>query len=67
MARTGGFAGDGWQMTGIDPEGIDLRRAARVARIEFDAEVRDAATARAELVRLTAAARAVASAGPATE
>lgn len=57
MAGAAGFAGDGWQMTGIDPEGIDLRRGARVARIEFDVEVSDAATARAELVRLARAAR----------
>lgn len=65
MAGAAGFAGDGWQMTGIDPEGLDLRRGARVARIEFDAEVSDAAMARAELARLTGAARAAASAGPA--
>ena len=48
----------GWVMTGIDPEGVDLRAGARLARAEFDAPVRDAEAARAELVRLSERARA---------
>ena len=48
----------GWTMIGIDPEGIDLRAGARLARAEFDAPVRDTEAARAALVRLSARARA---------
>lgn len=57
MARAAGFAGEGWRITGIDPEGIDLRRGGAVARLDFAARVEDAGSARAELVRLTRAAR----------
>jgi heme iron utilization protein len=53
----GRAGGGGWRMTGIDPEGIDLRRGAEVARLPFDAPVRDAGAARAELVRLVGRAR----------
>jgi heme oxygenase (biliverdin-IX-beta and delta-forming) len=28
-----GLAGDGWRVTGIDPEGLDLRRAGSIARL----------------------------------
>lgn len=52
-----GRAGEGWVMTGIDPEGIDLRCQGRVARLPFAAPVYDAASARAELVRLALEAR----------
>jgi putative heme iron utilization protein len=45
-------SGDGLRMTGCDPDGVDLRRGAEVARIEFDEPVRDAAAARAQLVCL---------------
>ncbi len=45
-------------MTGVDPEGVDLRAGARLARAEFDAPVHDATAARAELVRLSERARA---------
>ncbi len=48
----------GWTMIGIDPEGIDLRAGAGLARAEFEAPVHDAEAARAELVRLSARARA---------
>ena len=61
MARAAGLEGRGWRMTGIDPEGIDLRRAGTVARIDFATRVEDAGAARAELVRLTHAARDAAS------
>jgi putative heme iron utilization protein len=63
MAGAAGLRDTGWQMTGIDPEGIDLRRAGEVGRVVFGAPVTDAATARAELVRLARAARDAASAG----
>ena len=52
-----GRAGTGWRMTGIDPEGCDLRREGAVARAPFATDVSDAETARAELVRLTREAR----------
>jgi putative heme iron utilization protein len=48
---------DGWVMTGIDPEGFDLRAAARLARVEFDMPIQDAEAARAALVHLTQRAR----------
>jgi putative heme iron utilization protein len=31
--RTLGLDGDGWRVTGIDPEGLDLRRAGSIARL----------------------------------
>jgi putative heme iron utilization protein len=34
-----GRAGAGWRMTGIDPEGIDLRYEGETARLEFSAPV----------------------------
>jgi putative heme iron utilization protein len=58
-----GLDGDGWQMTGVDAEGIDLRRAGRVARLPFDTPVADADGARAELVRLVKKARGLAPRG----
>jgi putative heme iron utilization protein len=54
LGRTGG----GWTMTGVDPEGIDLRREGEVARLPFARPVLDAEAARAELVRLVKHARA---------
>ncbi|MDP2372656.1 HugZ family protein [Reyranella sp.] len=50
-------AGD-WQMTGIDAEGIDLRRGGQVARLSFDAPLATAAEARKVLVSLVGRARA---------
>lgn len=56
----GRSAGD-WRMTGIDPEGIDLRRAiesgGETARLDFTAPVLTPDAARAALVALAAAAR----------
>ncbi len=62
-----GRDGAGWQMTGIDPEGIDLRNEADAARLDFAAfltegPVLNAPAARRALVALAAAARAVPSA-----
>jgi hypothetical protein len=55
-----GLAGDGWTMTGIDPEGIDLRRGGAVARLAFDAPLQAAGEARKALVGLVGKARAMA-------
>jgi len=52
-----GRAGGAWRMTGIDPEGCDLRLGGAVARLGFAAPVADAEAARAALVALAAAAR----------
>ena len=53
-----GLAGSGWRMTGIDAEGIDLRRGGQVARLAFDAPLGAAGEARKALVALVAKARA---------
>ncbi len=47
----------GWVMTGIDPEGFDLRAGGRRARAGFAAPLGDAEAARAALVALTRTAR----------
>ena len=52
-----GRAGAGWRMTGCDPEGVDLRRGAETARLDFDSPVADAEAARRALVRLAEQAR----------
>ena len=53
--------GSGWRMTGIDPEGVDLRRDGETARLDFAVRslgpVLDPQTARQALIALTAAAR----------
>lgn len=54
-----GRDGSGWQMTGIDPEGIDLADASgRTERVGFAAPIASPADARRELVRLVGEARA---------
>jgi len=53
-----GRAGDGWRMTGIDAEGIDLRCGGEIARLPFDAPLTAAAQARGVLVDLVRRARA---------
>lgn len=52
-----GLSGRGWMMTGIDPEGLDLRNGAAVARLAFETPVCTAKEARATLVALTDKAR----------
>lgn len=47
----------GWRMTGIDPEGLDLRRDGAVARLDFPAPVLTPAAARSTLVALAETAR----------
>jgi putative heme iron utilization protein len=49
--------GSGWWMTGIDPEGIDLRREHETARLDLPAPVLDPVAARQVLIDLTAEAR----------
>ena len=46
-----------WQMTGIDPEGCDLRLDGESVRIAFETTIGDPESARRELVRLTRQAR----------
>ncbi|MEE2996261.1 MAG: DUF2470 domain-containing protein [Pseudomonadota bacterium] len=46
-----------WKMTGIDPEGCDLRNEGKVARIDFEKPASDSETARAALIRLVKKAR----------
>lgn len=53
-----GLPGGGWRLTGVDPEGADLRADGRVARLPFDKPVHDAESCRVELVRLVKRARA---------
>ena len=56
-----GRNGDGWRMTAIDPEGIDLRRdsesAPECARLDFAEPISGPAEARQALVALTRQAR----------
>jgi hypothetical protein len=46
------WRGKGWRLTGIDPEGVDLRRRGEIARLDFAAPVLAPAAARAALTRL---------------
>jgi putative heme iron utilization protein len=52
-----GMEGEGWEMTGIDPEGCDLRLGGAVARVEFDAPIDRPDAARRALVEMTGKAR----------
>ncbi len=52
-----GLTGEGWTMTGIDPEGVDLSRESDIARLDFDRLVSDPNAARKALVELVAKAR----------
>jgi putative heme iron utilization protein len=47
-----GRDGEGWRMTGIDPEGCDFRLGGAVARLDFPEPIADAAAARKALVEL---------------
>lgn len=53
-----GRGGNGWKMTGIDPEGCDLRCGGEIARVDFDRPVSDAEAARNTLIGLLERARA---------
>lgn len=52
-----GHEGDGWTLTGVDPEGADLRRGGTTLRLPFAKQVTTAEEARVELVRLVKQAR----------
>jgi len=54
-----GRSGEGWAMTGIDAEGIDLRRGGEVARLGFPQPLAAAGQARQALIDLVGRARAV--------
>ena len=47
-----GRSGLGWKMTGIDPDGADLRLGGRTARIEFQQPISSIEDIRKELIRL---------------
>lgn len=49
LARFGDCAGEGWRITGLDPEGVDLRREGEVARLDFVAPALSPAAAHAAL------------------
>ena len=57
LGRAPGAEESPWIMTGIDPEGLDLRRGAELARLDFGEAVSDAPGARARLVELAKQAR----------
>jgi putative heme iron utilization protein len=57
-AKLLGLPGDGWRMTGIDGEGLDLRRRGLVARLALPAAVAGPEEARKALIALLAKARA---------
>jgi heme oxygenase (biliverdin-IX-beta and delta-forming) len=52
-----GLTGTGWRLTGVDPDGADLRREGTAARLAFAAPVGGADAVRREFVRLAAMAR----------
>jgi hypothetical protein len=47
-----GDGADRWTVTGLDPEGCDLRRGGYVARVDFDQRIQDPESARLALSRL---------------
>jgi len=49
--------GKGWQITGIDPDGVDLRLKGRVARLDFAGPIDGPGALRAELADLAKRAR----------
>ena len=52
-----GRGGAGWRITGIDPEGADLRRGGEVARVDFPTPALTPEAAHAALTRLAETAR----------
>jgi putative heme iron utilization protein len=51
-AQASGAAGAGWQASGVDPEGLDLRRGEETLRLEFTAPATTPETALAALLAL---------------
>jgi heme iron utilization protein len=56
-ARLLGRGGRGWRMTGIDPEGVDLRCGGEIERLDFPSPVLSPEAARDALVELAGRAR----------
>ena len=52
-----GLEGEAWRIVAIDPEGCDLRRGERLARVTFEQPITDGPGARKALVALTKRAR----------
>jgi putative heme iron utilization protein len=52
-----GREGEDWRITGLDPEGVDLRRGGAVARLPFARPAEDADAALAAFAGLAAEAR----------
>jgi hypothetical protein len=53
-----GLSGAGWRLSGVDPDGADLRHDAAAARLDFAAPAADEADIRREFMALAAQARA---------
>jgi putative heme iron utilization protein len=51
VVRSLGLDGDGWRITGLDPEGLDLRRAGSIARLTLPLPSLDRGAIRAALAR----------------
>jgi putative heme iron utilization protein len=58
-----GRAGTGWWMSGLDPEGVDLRREAETARLDFPTPATTPQAARQALAALAASAHGEAAPG----
>ncbi|WP_375456711.1 HugZ family protein [uncultured Methylobacterium sp.] len=56
-AAAGGGQGEGWRLTGLDPEGMDLMAGDRTARVIYPDLVRDMGALRKVLVVMAAQAR----------
>ena len=52
-----GLAPGAWKMTGVDPEGFDLRNGGKIARVDFEKPARNADAVRAALIKLARTAR----------
>ncbi|MCB2102519.1 MAG: DUF2470 domain-containing protein, partial [Rhodobacterales bacterium] len=52
-----GRRGTGWTVTGVDPDGLDLRREDRFARLDFPAPVADGDALRTALAKRSDQAR----------
>ncbi len=57
MQRVLGVAGSGWRITGLDPEGVDLRCSGDIARLDFLSPVLTPEAARVALAQLVAEAQ----------
>ena len=61
--NTGAEGAENWTMTGIDPDGCDLRRSGEMARFDFDHSVETPEDARVTLAGLARQARRIAPGG----